>query len=255
MSDVPERKNRSYRLMVYNIRYATGIGWDFHFPFPWSGYLRKTHKKFRAISDFIKSCNPDIVGLLEVDGGSIRSPKKNQVYALAEEMDYFSVFQEKYSQTLFSRNCPIVRKQGNAFLVRHKMIGERCHYFRAGMKRLVIEIEMDDFFILLVHLSIRPLHRAQQLQTLSELLKTIKKPVIVAGDFNVFKGSHELAFLYKETRLRNANTRGLMTFPSTKPKWEIDMILCSPEIHIKDFCVPPVLFSDHLPLVCDFWVV
>jgi endonuclease/exonuclease/phosphatase (EEP) superfamily protein YafD len=33
---------------------------------------------------------------------------------------------------------------------------------------------------------------------------------------------------------------------------ELDFILHSPGIVIHDFQMPPVTFSDHLPLVCNF---
>lgn len=248
------RQNNIYRFMLYNIRYAAGTGWTFHLPFPWSGYIRKTHRQFTAITDFIKSCNPDIVGLVEVDGGSFRSGKVNQAHSLAEEMDHFAVFQGKYSHTSLSRFCPIMRKQGNAFLAKDEMISQRYHYFNNGIKRLVIEIEMDEFMIMLVHLSIHYKHRQEQLRTLSTLIKNIHKPVMVAGDFNIFKGADELKELYQTTHLRNANIHGAVTFPSKKPKWELDLILHSPEISIKKFSIPNVVLSDHLPVMCDFTV-
>jgi hypothetical protein len=36
---------------------------------------------------------------------------------------------------------------------------------------------------------------------------------------------------------------------------ELDLILHSPGIVIRDFQMPPVTFSDHLPLVCNFDIV
>jgi len=40
------------RFVLYNIRYATGTGWDYHVPFPFWGSFRKTEKNFEDISDF-----------------------------------------------------------------------------------------------------------------------------------------------------------------------------------------------------------
>ena len=39
---------------------------------------------------------------------------------------------------------PIVRKQGNAFLAAPRVEGERFHYFETGIKRLIIELELED---------------------------------------------------------------------------------------------------------------
>ena len=61
------------RLLVYNIRYATGTGPAFHLPVPGAGYLRSSRQILERITDFIAERDPDIVGLIEVDTGSIRS--------------------------------------------------------------------------------------------------------------------------------------------------------------------------------------
>ena len=54
---------------------------------------------------------------------------------------------------------PIVRKQGNAFLAAPRVQGERFHYFDTGIKRLIIELELDEVCVFLVHLSLKFRHR------------------------------------------------------------------------------------------------
>ncbi|HEV7443060.1 MAG TPA: hypothetical protein VGO18_10730, partial [Steroidobacteraceae bacterium] len=66
------------RLLVYNIRYATGTGPSFHLPVPGAGYLRSNRKVLAGITDFIRAEHPDVVGLIEVDTGSIRTGMVNQ---------------------------------------------------------------------------------------------------------------------------------------------------------------------------------
>jgi len=44
------------------------------------------------------------------------------------------------------------------------------------------------------------------------------------------------------------------TYPSRNPALALDFVLYSEEIKMKDFRVPSVRFSDHLPLICDFAV-
>ena len=61
------------RLLVYNIRYATGTGPGFHLPLPGAGYLRSNRKVLGGITEFIRAEKPDVAGLLEVDSGSIRA--------------------------------------------------------------------------------------------------------------------------------------------------------------------------------------
>jgi hypothetical protein len=73
------------RFLLYNIRYAAGNGSRFHFPFPYAGYLRHSHATFQQILDFIKSVQPDIMGLVEVDGGSFRTGRLCQAEIIARQ--------------------------------------------------------------------------------------------------------------------------------------------------------------------------
>jgi hypothetical protein len=50
------------RLLVYNIRYATGTGIGFHLPVPGAGYLRSSRRVLQQITDFIRGEDPDLVG-------------------------------------------------------------------------------------------------------------------------------------------------------------------------------------------------
>jgi endonuclease/exonuclease/phosphatase family metal-dependent hydrolase len=239
------------RLLLYNIRYATGAGHHFHIPFPFIGYLRPTRRNENQIASFIKSHNPDIVGLVEVDTGSFRT-SVNQVEMLAEQLGHFHAYQSKYRPASLFRSIPVFSKQCNAFLTRQRIAAQNFHYFNSGIKRLVIELELDEFVIFLVHLSLKFRHRHEQLRTLHELVREVTKPVIVAGDFNPFWGDHELHLFMAATGLLNANTQGLPSFPSSAPRRQLDFILHSPEIEVTHFEIPAVRYSDHCPLICDF---
>ena len=63
------------RLLQYNIRYAVGNGASMHMPLPGAGYVFGNQTVLPDITKFIKSSDPDIVGLVEVDTGSVRSRK------------------------------------------------------------------------------------------------------------------------------------------------------------------------------------
>lgn len=242
------------RFLLYNIRYATGTGAMFHLPVPGAGYLRSNRRALQGITDFIRSHNPDIVGLIEVDTGSVRSGRLNQAQYIADALGHYSIYQCKYGVTSINQLMPVVRKQANAFLAAPRVAGERFHYFETGIKRLIIELELEDCAIFLVHLSIKYRHRQEQLRHLYTLVKQTTKPVIVAGDFNTFWGEHELYLFREAAGLISANLAGLPSFPSGSPRKELDFILHSRQISITNFSVPRVTFSDHLPLICDFAV-
>ena len=240
------------RFLLYNIRYAAGIGKNFHFPVPYCGYFKHTNGNLKKILDFIKSVNPDIIGLIEVDSGSFRSQKNNQAEGIAWEMQLDHIYRSKYSVDSVAQKLPLLNKQGNAILTNREILSQKFHYFRHGVKRLVIELELSDLSILLVHLSIKFRHRHYQLQNLHSIIKDIKKPLIVAGDFNVLWGDRELQLFLAATGLKNANKNGQPSHPSRAPRRQLDYIFHSPQIRITDFEIPQVKFSDHTPLVCEF---
>lgn len=242
------------RLLLYNIRYGTGAGPSFHLPVPGAGYLRGNRQNLARITQFIKSMDPEIVGLIEVDTGSIRSGRVNQVEEIASSLGHYSSYQSKYGESSINNLLPIVRKQGNAFLAAPRVKGERFHYFDTGIKRLIIELEMEEFAVFLVHLSLKYRHRHYQLRHLHELVRQCSKPVIVAGDFNTFWGEHEIYLFMQAAGLRSANVDGLPSYPSHAPRKELDFILYSGGLKVARFDMPRVRYSDHLPLVCDFEV-
>ena len=242
------------RLILYNIRYAAGTGRGFNFPIPGAGYLRSNPRNLERITEFIRAQDPDIVGLIEVDTGSIRTGRINQAEAIADTIGHYSTYQCKYGEASFNKLLPIVRKQANAFLASPRVHGERFHFFDTGIKRLIMELEMDDFAVFLVHLSLKYRHRQFQLRYLHDLIKKTEKPVVVAGDFNTLWGEHEMHLFREAAKLRSANLQRLPSYPSRSPNKELDFILYGEGIEVTDFRIPQVRFSDHLPLICDFHV-
>lgn len=242
------------RILLYNIRYAVGGGASMHMPLPGAGYVLGNQNVLPEITRFIKTIDPDIVGLIEVDTGSIRSRMVNQAEKIAADLGMNTSYETKYGEKSLNQILPIVRKQGNAFMAAPRVHGEKFHYFDTGIKRLIIELEMQKFAVFLVHLSLKYRHRHLQLRRLYDLIEATEKPVIVAGDFNTFWGENEIYLFMKAAGLRSANAEGLPTYPSRSPRKELDFILYQDGIEVTHFEVPEVRHSDHLPLVCDFEV-
>jgi endonuclease/exonuclease/phosphatase family metal-dependent hydrolase len=221
-------------------------------PVPGAGYLFGNPGNLGNIINFIKSTSPDVVGLIEVDIGSMRSGRINQAEAIADALGHYSSYECKYGEESVNQFLPILRKQGNAFLAAPGIKGERFHYFDQGIKKLIIELELDEVAIFLVHLSLKYRHRHFQLRRLYELVKSSSKPVIVAGDFNTFWGENEIFLFMKAAGLRSANIDSKPTYPSRSPRMELDFILYGDGIEVTSLEIPEVDYSDHLPLICDF---
>ena len=242
------------RLLLYNIRYGVGAGASMHMPLPGAGYILGNQNVLPDIVSFIKSVDPDIVGLIEVDTGSMRSRKVNQAETIATELGMNSSYETKYGAKSLNKLVPIIRKQGNAFLAAPRVHGETFHYFDTGIKRLIIELEMETFAVFLVHLSLKYRHRHLQLRKLYDLIEETTKPVLVAGDFNTFWGENEIYLFMRAAGLRSANMKSLPSYPSRAPRKELDFVLYQDGIKVTKFEIPEVRHSDHLPLVCDFEV-
>lgn len=240
------------RVVLYNIRYGTGTGWDYHLPLPFSGLFRRTESSLRRLSSFIDGMKPDLVGLVEVDGGSYRYGGESQARCLAENLDLDHFFSCKYGRDSIFRKVPVLSSQGNAILSRIPVERSSKVDLERGMKRTLLEVEFGTFVFLLVHLPLGMNARKAQLETLAGRVKAHSKPVLLGGDFNLLHGSGELREFLETTGLRDADPSARKTYPSRLPRFRLDFLLTGPGVNVRSFDVPDVRFSDHLPLVCDF---
>ncbi len=195
------------RFVLYNIRYATGTGPAFHLPVPGAGYLRSNPRVLERITQYLKSLDPDIVGLIEVDTGSIRTGMVNQAKHIADSLGHYSTYQCKYGTASINQLMPIVRKQANAFLAAPRVHGERFHYFETGIKRLIIELELEDVAVFLVHLSLKFRHRHYQLRHLHELVEARQQARDRRRRLQHLLGHHEIYLFMQASGLHSANRR------------------------------------------------
>ena len=238
------------RFLLYNIRYGTGGNMN---RFPLSGYIGHTQKHLGEITSFLAERVPDVIGLIEVDAGSYRSGRLNQAQQIAESLGHYHTYRSKYPDSnRWLRHIPVLNKQGNAFVCRDSITREHFHYVTRGLKRLIIELELDRVVFLLVHLALSYRTRQEQLRELKRIVRTLEKPCLVAGDFNSRWGARELELFMDAAGLSNAGPEDTRTYPSWNPKRELDFIFHTPGIRVTHFEIPRVAYSDHLPLVCDF---
>ncbi|MBT8139507.1 MAG: endonuclease/exonuclease/phosphatase family protein [Gammaproteobacteria bacterium] len=240
------------RLVLYNICYGIGTVRKRDLALHGARYVIGNQSNLQAVADYIAEFKADIVGLVEVDCGSLRARRVNQAEVIAEQLGHYTAYSCKYGKNSINQYLPILRKQSNAFLANDIIHGERFHYFDEGVKKLIIELEMEHYAIFLVHLSLQFKQRQLQLKRLYDLISETDKPVIVAGDMNTFAGDKELTLFKQAAGMRSANEEHLPSFPSWRPKMELDFILYQDGIEIENFEIPQTTLSDHLPLVCDF---
>jgi len=253
------------RLICYNIEYCEGI------PGRWYEYL-KFWKVFHApkklqkdLINSLKKLKPDILALVEVDTGSIRSNFKDEAVEISKKLKLKNLIEKvKYPIkgwiSLF-HHIPILDKQGNAIISKYRLEDVKYHFLSKGTKRVVIEVTIKNkhkVTLLLAHLSLRKRKRKIQIKELIQIVKKIKNPIILMGDFNTFNGVEEIKQLLKETQLEDKiylDKKNIhLTEPSFNPKRRLDYILTSKKIKVKKYKILKFPFSDHLPLMIDYEV-
>ncbi|MBO7147784.1 MAG: endonuclease/exonuclease/phosphatase family protein [Lentisphaeria bacterium] len=241
------------KFLVYNIAYGTGAPQGrYDQIFGLYRYLRTGPERLEPIIDYIASANVDVAGLVEVDKGSFRTGRIDQSRKIADALALSEYGAVKYAPGSLPRRIPILRRQTNAFLTRERNIPCAYHYFPVGMKRLFLEIENNGIHFILLHLALRHKVRQHQLEFLKQRITEISAPVVIGGDFNVFKGTSELQKFMDETGLFSANTENRPTFPAWAPAQQLDYILYSGAIRPINFEIGAVKYSDHLPLLFEF---
>lgn len=188
--------------------------------------------------------NYDVVGLQEVDSGSIRSGFLDQTEYLANRAN----FPWWYRQV--NRNMGKIAQHSNGVLSQvypervdeHKLPGLR------GRGAVLIEYKTnsDPLIVCVMHLALGKRARARQMAYMSDLVS--EHPfLVVMGDFNCGLDSPELNHLVDKTHL-SLPAKEVKTFPSWKPRRKYDHILVSDKLKFSEPRVLGPTHSDHLPV-------
>lgn|SRR3989338_8195183 len=253
------------RLIVYNIEYCkgnSGLWWQYLKL--WKDFFPPKNLDQRII-EHVKALNPDIVALVEIDGGSFRSRNHDEAIFFKNGLNMQnSVEGGIYPLKGWPRllhYIPILNKHENAIIAKKKLSDLKYHILHEGAKRVVIESTIylpKKVTLLLAHLSLGKKARAKQIGELIQLVNGIRNPVILMGDFNTFNGEGEIQKLLDETHLdykfKMDKESQTFTQPTFHPKRRLDYILTSKQIGVKAYKVLNFHFSDHLPLLIDFKV-
>jgi endonuclease/exonuclease/phosphatase family metal-dependent hydrolase len=237
------------RVLSYNIqvgissskyRHYVTHSWKHVLPFP--GRLGNLDGIARFVDGF------DMVGLQELDAGSLRSGYINQ----AEYLAHRAGFPAWYAQT--NRNLGQFAKHSLGLLSRFppvEVLGHRLPSRIPGRGALAARFGHghDALLVVVVHLSLGSRARARQLAYIADLVS--RHPhALVLGDFNCPLDSRELQTLLESTQLV-APERRLQTYPSWRPRQSLDHILVTPELDVLGAEVYDVGFSDHLPVAVE----
>jgi endonuclease/exonuclease/phosphatase family metal-dependent hydrolase len=218
------------------------------------------------IAETIRSANPDIVALQEVDVmWSERSDFMDQATHLAEalEMELFYAPIYEFPDTL---NDGGSRRFGLAFLSRIPIQYAINHSISRlstqdtlnqmklmpGFPEIRIQIGNQLVGIYNTHLDFRrdPRVRQQQISEMLSVMESYDGPTILLGDFNAMPDSDELKPIFDRlTNATAAESLPLYTFPADSATRQIDYITYSGHFTLQSVFVVASRASDHLPII------
>ena len=214
----------------------------------------------------IRSANPDIVGLQEVDvHWSERSAFADQATELGSRLGMQALFAPIYSVAPSDAGKP-PRQFGVAILTRHRVIRWRNDSLTRlstqvanappalmpGLLEADIDVGGSDVRVFTTHLDYRadPSVRRQQVAEMIQYLGKTSGPSIVVGDMNAGPAAPELAPLF--SALTDAWRSGIgdsLTYPADVPVKRIDYVLASAHFAPVQAAVLATVASDHRPVL------
>jgi len=187
----------------------------------------------------------DIVGLQELDAGSLRSGYVNLTEYLSEKSGLPFWYDQtnrrigpiaRHSTGLLSRFHP-------AEIVEHRLPGRI-----PGRGALLIRFgsKHESLVVLILHMALGRRARLRQFDYISEIINEYRH-VILMGDLNCPSESIEMDYLINRTMMREP-VHEMHTFPSWRPQRNIDHILVTPTLQVEQVRVLNYSLSDHLPI-------
>ena len=190
----------------------------------------------------------DIVGLQEVDAGSLRSNFINMAEYLAERAG----FPFWYHQV--NRNLGRLAQHSNALLSHYRpdeVVNLRLPGLIPGRQALLAVYRggSEALAVIVVHLALSRRARLQQFDFLANVVNQYPH-AIVMGDMNTVCGSPEMRRLFRRTALTEPLEK-LCTFPSWRPMHSIDHILVTEGLKVRRAEALDQPLSDHLPIMTE----
>ena len=242
-------KDGHLRLLTFNLQVGIQTSAYHHYlTRSWQHILPHPRRQQRLdlISEVLSKF--DVVGLQEVDGGSFRSSRINQVEYLAAKAGFSHHVQQ------LNRNLGRIAQHSNGLLSQLVPNQVEEHRLPGAMPgRGAIHARFgegpDALHIFVAHLALSHRGRVRQLDYLSDIIKPLRH-VVVMGDLNCSPDQLHAHERFSAS-LPLHPVKPLLSYPSWQPRQALDHILLSQSLEVAEVRVLDHLFSDHLPLAVD----
>lgn len=242
------KPKQQFKVMTYNIQVAMGgKNLSHHVMRSWHHFLPHPERQ-ENLDQIAKIIEPfDVVALQELDAGSLRSNYINQIDYLAELGGFH------HSQHQTTRNLGPFAQHSKGMLSRLPIL-DYHHYILPsrlpgrGVTTFIVGGLVKPVFVVNAHLSLGKRAQKGQLSFIADLIAK-HQHVIVLGDFNL--SPEELNDSPLTPCKLTLATQDMPTYPSWKPKKQLDYILVSPSLKVKKSGAIDCMYSDHLPLYAE----
>ncbi|GAA3966768.1 endonuclease/exonuclease/phosphatase family protein [Allohahella marinimesophila] len=187
----------------------------------------------------------DIIALQEVDGGSIRSDRTNQVAYLAEHSGHPYWYQQ------LNRNLGAVAQHSNGLVSRYEPLHVEPHRlpgFLPGRGCMLgfFGSTRDPLVVVNLHLALSLQAQIKQLDYLYSIIAEYNH-IVIMGDMN-----NSFTTLIAQSKLARLDLHALPelapSFPSWRPSKSLDHVAVSKSLHVERAGVVNLAISDHLPV-------
>ena len=208
---------------------------------------------FDIITDTIKNCGADIIGLQEMRGEGNRADYTAQTELLAERLGFYYYFAEAI-------RVGGTNPYGNAILSRYPITAAETvsipdpdvkKYEESYETRCLLKAKVDvcgGINVLVSHFGLNPDEQENAVKTVVSNLPEEK--CVLMGDFNMQPDNELLAPIRQklcDTADKFASPK--LSFPSDNPRVKIDYIFTSKDLNVVDADIPAIVSSDHRPHV------
>ena len=245
-ADMAHNTGQRIRLLSYNVQAGISTGRYRHYitrswkhVLPHAQRFSNLDRIARLVKDY------DIIGLQELDAGSLRSGYVNLTQYLSEKahMPFWSDQTNRRLGRFAQHSTGVLSRFHPTEIIEHRLPGRI-----PGRGALFIRYDTkhDSLVVLILHMALGRRARLRQFDYISEIVNEYRH-VVVMGDLNCHSQSAEMDYLISRTMMSEP-IHGVCTFPSWCPQRNIDHILVTPTLQVDHVKALNFSLSDHLPV-------